>query len=72
MKVAYFEEYDGCFSVGFEPETIEETAKLIRFKANATKDLRGIYFNAYKTHKIQASLVIGKRKRQTSSIRGQG
>ena len=67
MKVNV-EEYDGCFSIDFEPETISDTVMLVRMKLNGIKEVRNITAYAWKDGTITGSVVIGKRKQVRSNL----
>ena len=67
MKVKV-EEFDGCFSIDMEPETVAEAAILLRVAINGKKEVRGIYCSAYTDLTMSASVVIGKRKDTSSQI----
>ena len=68
MQVKFYE-YDGCFGIDLTPETGEEIIQLVRLGLNKTKELSGIYVNAYRDKTLSASIVIGKKKRDTSLLR---
>lgn len=61
-------EYDGCFRIDLEAESITDAVKLTRLGVNHTKELRSV--GAYATSKGEflASVVIGRRREATSAI----
>jgi len=65
---AKIEEFGACFSIYFEPETMEDQVALVRLGFNHTKELRGVYVDAYEYGKINSSVVIGKRKDNSCRI----
>jgi len=67
MKVQ-FAEYNGCFNINLEPENKEETIQLVRLGINKTKELRGIYVDAYNNKTLEASIVIGKKKNPITQV----
>lgn len=62
-------EYEGCFGIDLTPETIEEAALLIRLGINGTLELRSLNAAAHSSGRIDASLVIGKRKQQRANVK---
>lgn len=68
MKVD-IEEYEGCFSIDFTPETVEDAVMLVRLKTNGIKEVRSIYVHAHKDLSMSGSVVIGKRKQPDSRLR---
>lgn len=67
MKVE-FTEYDDCFEVAFEAETVAETLTLVRFGLGAKKDLRWTSAYAF-TSAAKAYINIGKRKEPFSEVK---
>lgn len=66
MKVRIIE-YEGCYDLRFEAEDLKEAAALVRFKLNATKQIRTIHADAH-TDTIRGGVVIGRRKQVENSI----
>lgn len=62
-------EYDGCFSLDMEAETLEDAAQIMRFKMNAKKEIRSINASAHKGGKIYGYIVLGKIRNVRSSIK---
>lgn len=65
---AKLDEYEGCFSVTLEPETMEEMARLVRFGMNRTSDLRSASVQAYSDGTVYGRITIGKSKRSNSLV----
>jgi hypothetical protein len=59
----------GSFVLNFTPETVEETALLVRFKINATKEIKSMGFGAFKDGTISSYLVLGKRCQELNYIK---
>jgi hypothetical protein len=67
MKIT-IEEYDGCFSINLQPETLKDAAKIIRLQKNHVKEVSSISSVCRKDLAIYCSVVIGKRKVPMSEI----
>lgn len=67
---AEVDEYDGCFSIILEAETLAEAAIVVRMGINATKELRCVDALATRNgdNPIYVAIVIGKRKQSESGI----
>jgi len=60
---AQLTEYEGCFSIELQAETIQEAATITRFGLNRTKEIRSTYAHAGKTGEFTAAAVLGKSKK---------
>ena len=69
MKVT-MNEYESCFSINLEAETMEDASVLVRFGMNGTKELIHKGANSYKDGTFYGSVTIGKRKRTVTGIAG--
>lgn len=67
MKVT-LHEYAGCFSIELIPETMVELAKLCRFGAYTTKELRHAKAYIETEGSSSATIVVGKHKRAGIAI----
>lgn len=65
---AQFVEHDGCFSIEFQAETLEEAATLVRFGANRTDKLNYCGASVSKTADFTASIVFKKSKHANSNV----
>jgi len=62
------EEYEGCFGLDLTPETQEDIIVLVRLGINKTKELRGVFVDAYNDKTLSASIVIGKKKNPITKV----
>jgi len=67
MKIK-INEFDGCFSFDFTPETMEDIAMLVRAKKNGLREVRGMFVYCNRDLSVNGSLVIGKRKEEKTAI----
>ena len=62
------EEYEGCFSLNMQAETMAEAATLVRFGMNTTKELRSCSASAHKDGTFTAYVVVAKHRRACESV----
>jgi len=67
MKIELYE-FDDCFDISLEAETVEEAARIIRMGMNSKKDLNYVIASAFDDQTIFGSISIGKRKRGHSEV----
>lgn len=61
-------EYEGCFQIELDAETLEDAALIVRLGRNRTKELRSLNATASPSGGFVVSLVIGKRKDASSLV----
>lgn len=67
MKVTV-SEYEGCFGIEMQAETMEDAAFLMRLGMNRTSELRSAESYVGKSGSFDGCVVIGKRKQVTSTV----
>lgn len=61
-------EYDGCFAIDLEAETLDDAAWLVRMAMNRTVELRSAACRVTSMGPFSGSIAIGKRKQAVISV----